>query len=251
MWSAVALILVAALLAGCGDNGGDATTNVSTGEGTSRSTGADTTEGDKQASDKQAKASEGTHESDSSGEGGAGGSESNAPKVSGPAPTPHGPLPNEGTKKVAPGVPTAKGGDNSIQEFGVEASSSERIEATRVIKDYLDARAAGDWTRACARISFGLREEFLRFGEASTQRGQPPSCEDALQDLTVEVPERALRIAADIRVLSMRAKGSSALLIYRNGENTPFSFPVAREGGEWKVAALDGSPLVLGSDDFY
>jgi hypothetical protein len=243
--STAAAILVIALLVGCGDNGGDATTNVSTGEGTNRGTGAGTTE-----SSKQAKASEGAHKSDSSGEGGAGGWESGAPKVSDPAPTPHRSLPNQGTEQVAPGVPTAKGGDNSIQEFGVEASSSERIEATRVIKDYLDARAAGDWARACARVSSGLREEFLHFSEASTQRGQPPSCKDALQSLTVDVPESALRTAADIRVLSMRAEGSSALLIYRNGENTPFSFPVSREGSEWKVAALDGSALVLGPDDF-
>lgn len=244
MWIAVALILALALLAGCGDNGGDATTNVSTGEGTSRGTGADATE-----SGKQAKANEGTDENDDSGEGGSGGSRSSVPRVSGPAPTPHRSLSNEGTKKVAPGVPTAKGGDNSIQQFGIEASSSERIEAAQVAKDYLDARAAGEWVRGCARVAAGLNAEFKAFGLRQTPK--LTSCAEVLRALTMGVPASALRIAAAIHVLSMRIEGSSAFLLYRNGENTPFSIPMAHEGSEWKVAALDGSPFVLGPDDFY
>lgn len=162
-----------------------------------------------------------------------------------PAPTPSGPLPNEGTKEVAPGVPTVKGGDSSIQKFGVESPSNDRVAATRALKAYLDARASGDWARACARVSAGLKAEFMHFG-AQQGQGKLPSCSEAIRTLTAEVPVSALRTAAAIRVLSMRVEGSTAFLLYRNGDGTPSEIPMARESGEWKVSALDGSALVLG-----
>jgi hypothetical protein len=151
---------------------------------------------------------------------------------------------------VAPDVPTAKGGDNSIQEFGVESASTDRIAATRALKTYLDARAADDWGQACAEISAGLKAEFRQFGEQSTP-GKPSSCAKGLRMLTAEVPPSALRTAATIRVLSMRVKGSTAYAVYRNGEGTPSAIPMSREGGEWKVGALDGSVLLLGPASVY
>jgi len=48
-------------------------------------------------------------------------------------------------------------------------------------------------------------------------------------------------------VLSMRIEERNAHLPYRNGEGTPTAIPMAREGGDWRVAALDGSGLVLGA----
>jgi hypothetical protein len=145
-------------------------------------------------------------------------------------------------------VPTAKGGDNSIQEFGVESASTDRVTATRALKTYLDARAASDWARACAEASVGLKEEFRQFG--LQQAPKLTNCAEVIRTLTAGVSASALRTAAAIRVLSMRVKGSTAYLVYRNGEGTPSAAPMAREGGEWKVAALDGSALLLDASSF-
>jgi hypothetical protein len=221
--------LALALLAGCGGGGGDAAGTSAGGEasGTGAEGAARTTQSAERARAQQGSGS------------GAAGTESG-----GATPTPSGPLPNEGTKQVAPGVPTAKGGDNSIQKFGTESASTDRVAATRALKTYLDARAAGAWAGACARVSAGLKAEFSAFGGESPQ-GKPARCTEVLPTLTTEVPASALRAAAAIHVLSMRVKGSQAYLVYKNGEGTPSAIPMTREGGEWKVAALDGSALLL------
>ena len=95
-------------------------------------------------------------------QGGSSGGDSTAPvpfrEPTGSAPTGSGSLPNEGTRRVAPGVPTAKGGDNSIQEFGVEGPADDRVQAAVVFQAYLNARLAGDWSLGLL-LSLQLDEE--------------------------------------------------------------------------------------------
>jgi len=162
---------------------------------------------------------------------------------SGAAPTSSGSLPNEGTRRVAPGVPTARGGDNSIQTYGVEAPAAERVRAARVFQAYLNARAEGEYALACSYLSGPTKRELAGFGAGE---GNPPDCAQTMRALTQGVPKAALRAAADIRVLSMRAEGSQAFLLYRDGENLPSAVPMNEEGGSWKVSAIAGSALFLG-----
>jgi hypothetical protein len=163
----------------------------------------------------------------------------------GSAPTTSASLPNEGTRRVAPGVPTAKGGDNSIQEFGVEAPSAERVQASRVLQAYLDARLAGNYALACSYLSGPMKAQLGQFGAGA--RGQaPPDCTQAMRAFTEGVPKAALRNAAEIRVLSMRVEDEQAFLLYKDGEDLPSAVPMNEEGGAWKVAAIAGSALFLG-----
>ena len=165
----------------------------------------------------------------------------------GPAPTASGSLPNEGTKRVAPGVPTARGGDNSIQEFGVEAPSAERERAARVFQAYLDVHADGEYARACSYMSRPIKQRLSQFGrQAREEGGRSLDCAQVMRVFTHGVPKAALRTAADIRVLSMRVEGGQAFLLYRDGGNLPFSVPMNEEGGAWKVSAIAGSALFLG-----
>lgn len=148
-------------------------------------------------------------------------------------------LPNEGSKAVAPGVPLSKGGDDSIQTFGVEAPREDRLQATTNAKAYLDARVVGNWSEACARLWGVARAQFGKLTEDG-------SCEGTQETLTTGVQAEKLRIAADIDVISMRAVRDRGFLIYRNGEGTPSAMSIHREpSGEWKVGVLDGSALVL------
>ena len=170
--------------------------------------------------------------------------ETAAPEPSGPAPTPSGSLPNEGTNRVAPGVPTTKGSDNSVQEFGVEARSEERVRAAQVLQAYLAFRAARDWARACSYLSASVKAGLKRIrGKAQGEGSKPSGCAETMRTLLAGAPRSAPRSAADIRVLSLRVRGTQALLLYRDGKGTPSVIPMAREGGEWKVAAALGGAL--------
>ena len=165
----------------------------------------------------------------------------------GAAPTDSGSLPNEGTRRVAPGVPTARGGDNSIQEFGVEAPSDDRVRAARVFQAYLNARLDGDWALACSYLSESTKEQLTRFGsQAQRAGGRASDCAQTMRAFTQGVPKEALRTAADIDVLSMRVEDGRAFLLYRDGESLPSAVPMNEEDGAWKVAAIAGSALVLG-----
>jgi hypothetical protein len=100
-------------------------------------------------------------------------SSSSAPTPSGPPPTTAASLPNEGTKAPAPGVPTNKGGDNSIQTYGTESSAADRAEAALALQRYLDARAAQDWAGACSQLSSGARELLEKFAERALTPSAP------------------------------------------------------------------------------
>ena len=165
----------------------------------------------------------------------------------GAAPTASGSLPNEGTRRVAPGVPTARGGDNSIQEFGVEAPSDDRVQASRVFQAYLNARLDGDYALACSYLSESMKRQLASFGgQAHRAGGRAPDCAQVMRAFTQGVPKEALRNAAQINVLSMRVEDEQAFLLYRDGEDLPSSIPMNEEGGAWKVAAIAGSALFLG-----
>ena len=239
--AALAALLLALALAGCGDD--DSTTTTGTDGATTTQQGGG--EGDRDAPGQGSGKQDGGSRQGGSG---AGDPSREVPfrQPGGPAPTSSASLPNEGEESATPGVPLAKGGDNSIQTFGAEAPAEERVQATRVFQAYLDARAAGEYALACSYMSAPIKEQLIAFGGQA--RGQaPPDCTQVMRAFTEGVPEQALRSAADINVLSMRVEGNQAFLLYRDGENLPFAVPMNEEGGNWKVAAPAGSALFLGA----
>lgn len=218
--------LAAAILAGCG-GGSDETTST-----------AATSGGSDQGATAQEKPQPGKS---NSGQGGSAKKEkkkSEAPASSGQPPS------DRGSSAATPGVPTAKGGDNSIQEFGAESAGGERAQAAATAEAYFEARAAGRWAAACADLAAPIRKQIGAFAGRAQGSGSA-ACPTAMRALTEGAPPAALRAAARIEVLSLRREGSRAFLIYRDGEDVPSQVPMAREGGEWKVAAIAGSPLIL------
>lgn len=154
------------------------------------------------------------------------------------------PLPNEGTSAIAPGVPTVKGGDNSIQAYGVEGESEQRIAATRLVGSYLAALAAGEWEAACARLSAVVQEQ-LTIAAQRAPKVTDKSCAGALAALGGEASAAERASAAQIHVLSYRVDGNHAFVIYRDGAGGPFNLPLRSEGGRWRVSAVSGIELVL------
>jgi hypothetical protein len=133
-----------------------------------------------------------------------------------------------------------KGGDNSIQESGSEASSSELDQAAVVLHGYLDSRAAGSWGRACTFVTPGLIASMRQLAGGA---GAKLSCPKLFASLSAGLPAAALREAAIAEVGALRVKGDSAFLLFHGAHGADYFISMVREGGEWKVAALAPSPL--------
>jgi hypothetical protein len=136
-----------------------------------------------------------------------------------------------------------KGGDNSVQELGKEASSSEFDAAAIALHNFLDARAEGNWAAACKYMSKGAREGFEKLAERA-ESIEDKSCGGILEKLTNPAAKQALKEeAAKADVGSLRVEGDRSFVIYTGTEGTILAMPMAHEGGAWKVAGFAGTPL--------
>ncbi len=136
-----------------------------------------------------------------------------------------------------------KGGDNSVQEFGAEASESELQAAATALHGFLDARAERNWAAACAYLSKATKQGFAQLG-AGGSGAAGRGCAAILGALSGRVPTSTLREAAAADVGSLRRQGDRGFLIFRGApKGTIYAISVAREGDAWKVASLSGVPL--------
>ncbi len=136
-----------------------------------------------------------------------------------------------------------KGGDNSIQEFGEEASDSERESAAAVLHAYLDSRAAHRWDDACFYMSSALVASVEQFAGSYGKERELEGCGETLAALSEGSSQKALEELANVDVGSLRGNGERGFLLYYGPGNATFAMPVVVEDGAWKVASLDATPL--------
>jgi hypothetical protein len=154
-------------------------------------------------------------------------------------------LPNEGTKAVAPGVPTTHGGDNSIQAYGIESNGNERAQAAGALKSYLAALLGRDWNKACSLLATPTKEDLERLWVKATGGNGGPACQKAVAGFLAGLPQGQLRSLGDLHVLSMRIEGDRGFLIYDDAKGTVSESPMQREAGGWKVRTLIAKELLL------
>jgi len=135
-----------------------------------------------------------------------------------------------------------KGGDNSIQEFGEEADTSELDAAATTLHNFLDARAEGNSAAACQYLAKSTIESFEQL--ASQTKSKDTSCGGILAAITNPAAKAAMKAEAEkADVGSLRIEGEQAFIIYTGTEGTILAMPMAKEGGAWKVAGVVGTPL--------
>lgn len=136
------------------------------------------------------------------------------------------------------------GGDNSIQRYGGEAAASELKQAAASLHAYLDARAAGDWKKACVNLAAGVAKSLqqLAGGGAQAKRKQV-GCPQLLASMSAGMPASLKRDLTQAEVGALRTTGSRGFLLYRGAQHTSYFMPMAREGGGWRVAAIAASAL--------
>jgi hypothetical protein len=228
MGPAAALLLIAiALLSlvGCGGGGEDSSTSTASGSPSTATT--------PHAGSRQEQKERG------------GGHAQKKQKPQGIAPDDPTSLPNEGSKDVAPGVPTTRGGDNSIQSYGVEGQSDERVEAATTVQAYLDALVAGRWADACSLLAAKIKTNLEALLERAPKDAQLKGCPDAVRVVMGKVPKGPLRIVADVHVLSLRVEGDRGFLIYEDGEGHADEIPLEREDDRWKARAIVAKDLIV------
>ncbi len=130
------------------------------------------------------------------------------------------------------------GGDNSVPEYGTEASSRDRARAATVLHAYLDSEVVGDWAGACAYLSASM----VGYLESVSQAGQR-ECPTVLREINSNASRESLQRAAKVDVGSLRVEGQQGFLIFFGPEQFPFAMPVVEEDGEWRLSALEGTPL--------
>jgi hypothetical protein len=137
----------------------------------------------------------------------------------------------------------AKGGDNSVQEFGEEADSSEFTAAATALHNFLDARAEGNWAATCEYVSQTVVESLEKLA-AQAKQLEGKGCSALLEALTNPAVKSALKVEAEkANVRSLRTEGERAFILYTSTGATILAMPMAKEDGEWKVGSLAGTPL--------
>jgi len=242
------------VLGGCGGGDDSASTSASTQEtavtttpqSPNQSTTAKAPEGDKQdkAKSNGSTAKQGNKDSSSS----SSSSKKHLKLVRVPAISS---APLAGSKRPAPGVKTVPGGDNSVQEYGVEADESARREAAIALQAYLNARAREDWGTACSLLAQKPMEQLERLQRAAAKQGKELSGCPGTMALLKEGEAQTQEQAQITEVLSFRGGGDisgdpSYLIFTAPPGGTLFSMPMYLQGGAWKVGLARAAELPVG-----
>ncbi len=136
----------------------------------------------------------------------------------------------------------AKGGDNSIQEYGEEGDESELQEVAEIVHGFYVARAEEKWDEACSYLAKSNVEQLEQLASQSPQfkgKGCGPILKAFTRPLSAEVQREITTVDAG----SFRHDGEQGFLIYYGAEKTVYAMPLRNEDGTWQVAALSGSAI--------
>lgn len=139
--------------------------------------------------------------------------------------------------KAAAGRAKARAG---AETFGSEASAGARAAILTALHSYLGAIAAGDWPAACGQLSASIQHQLeLVFAHAKGVHGR--GCAPVLGALLAHTPPAIRREQAQLSVLSVRASGNQAIVLYRSPQSPDASISMFREAGHWKAGVLAAS----------
>ena len=136
----------------------------------------------------------------------------------------------------------AKGGDNSIQNYGEESDESELQEVAEIVHAFYVARAQEEWDKACSYLAKTNVEQLEQLAKQSSQfKGK--GCAPILKAFTRPLPASVDREVTYVDAGSFRHDSEQGFLIYRGADKTVYAMPLRSEDGTWKVAALSGSAI--------
>jgi hypothetical protein len=119
---------------------------------------------------------------------------------------------------VHPGI------DNSVPTFGTESSAPQRQQAETVVRDFLVARAGGDWARACQQLAASTVKGLAKLGGPGKE-----ACSQVLSALTTET-----RNPLEGPLVALRVKGKNSFALFVGREGQQYIVPMVREADGWR-----------------
>jgi hypothetical protein len=123
---------------------------------------------------------------------------------------------------------------SKVVNFGEEADQAEREAAFGVLEESYRARAAGEWAKQCASMTYDQAEEVRVTTEpkgtcASGLRTQasPLAQTQAFRAYPIEGPIEAFRV-----------KGERGFILYQGKEGRRYAMAMKKEDGKWLVDDL-------------
>jgi hypothetical protein len=129
------------------------------------------------------------------------------------------------------------GGDNSIQNYGEEASGEETDAASSALTVYLAARAKGDWARQCALLGKAAAAPLERFAASSSQF-KDKGCAAILESLMGGAPASTRANPMTSGVASLRVEGDHGFALFHGSHGVDYFVSMVKEDGKWKVGAV-------------
>ena len=139
-------------------------------------------------------------------------------------------------------------GDNSIPDFGGEASAGEQARAARTLAAFLDARAGGEWAKACPYLARATRAQVERFAGAA--KGNAVGCGAALRALSGGGGGGRSELSGETLAgapAALRVEGKSAFALYYGQDKSKYVMPMVKEGDAWKIGQLAPLSYPLGA----
>lgn len=136
----------------------------------------------------------------------------------------------------AEGEPSAafagKGPNGELATAGTESTVAEREEASKVVAKSFKAAENGDWKGQCETFSHELTETI----EEGSKLFGKVTCVLGIERLASQGGNLKSPMAGSLAAL--RVNGNRAFAFFYGPNKRHFVVPLAREDGEWKLAAL-------------
>lgn len=151
----------------------------------------------------------------------------------------------EGSTTTTTGPTPAQRAQERIRHFGLEATGAEAKQARSALQGYLDARVAGEWSKACSYLAKPIRTLFGRFDSKSqeSQETKTKGCAGFVERSTRKLSPSERADLAKIKVTSVRVEDEQGYVLYKDAAGVERATSMKIEGGKWKVAGVTGTPL--------
>ena len=148
----------------------------------------------------------------------------------------------EATRRAEPEPESIfKYGDRPGREVygvGEEADEEERETASAILDEEYDARAAGDWAKQCALMTFEQSEEVRQTSAVNA------NCAKGVRIQSTPLAQsRAFRANPISAIEAFRVEGEWGFLLYRGKDGRDYAMLMRKEDGRWKVDDL--APTLL------
>jgi hypothetical protein len=132
-------------------------------------------------------------------------------------------------------------GAASIEEFGSEASGSERAAVIGAFRGYLHALAVEDLPAACSLLAAQTWQSLQAYAGGKPGLG---GCVASLSKLMTPSAPRSARLQAEGSVSAVRIEGPRGFVVFHAPGAKLFQQPMVREAGGWKQSTVVASVLI-------